>query len=59
MDKQLRRSRSNKMVAGVCGGLGEYLGIDPVFIRLVWAVSIFGYGSGLLLYVIAWILIPD
>jgi phage shock protein PspC (stress-responsive transcriptional regulator) len=47
------------MIAGVCGGLGDYLGVDPVIVRLLWAVSIFGYGTGLLLYVIAWILIPE
>ncbi len=59
MDKQLRRSRSDRLIAGVCGGLGDYLGIDPVIIRLVWALSIFGFGTGLLLYVLAWILIPE
>jgi phage shock protein C len=59
MGKQLRRSKSDRMIAGVCGGLGDYLGVDPVIVRLLWAVSIFGYGTGLLLYVIAWILIPE
>lgn len=60
MDKQLRRSRTNKMVAGVCGGLGEYLGIDPVVVRLVWTLAtLLGFGTGLLIYLVAWIIIPE
>ena len=59
MDKQLRRSKNNRLIAGVCGGLGDYLGIDPVIVRLLWALSIFGFGTGLLLYILAWILIPE
>ncbi len=59
MNKRLRRSRSDRMIAGVCGGLGEYLGVDPVIIRLLWAIAIFAYGTGLLLYILAWIVVPE
>lgn len=56
--RRLYRSGKDKIIAGVCGGLGEYLNVDPVIIRLLWATSIFIYGTGLLLYIIAWIIIP-
>jgi phage shock protein PspC (stress-responsive transcriptional regulator) len=47
------------MIGGVCGGIGKHLGIDPTLIRLVWAAAIFIYGTGLLLYILAWIIIPE
>jgi len=56
--KRLYRSGKDKVIAGVCGGIGEYLNVDPVIIRLLWAVSVLFYGTGLLLYIIAWIIIP-
>lgn len=60
MVKQLRRSRNNRMIAGVCGGLGEYLDVDPVLIRLLLAAAtIMGFGSGLVVYLLAWIIIPE
>ncbi|SFM82986.1 PspC domain-containing protein [Methanolobus profundi] len=60
MDKQLRRPMGDRMVAGVCSGLGNYLDIDPVVIRLIWAVgTVFSLGTGLLVYLIAWIVIPE
>ncbi|WP_292471223.1 PspC domain-containing protein [Methanolobus sp.] len=60
MDKLLRRSMSDRMVAGVCSGLGNYLGIDPVVIRLVWALAtLFSMGTGILVYMVAWIVIPE
>ncbi|WP_342304577.1 PspC domain-containing protein [Methanolobus sp. ZRKC5] len=59
MNNRLTRSRRDRMIAGVCGGLGNHLGIDPVIIRLLWAVAIFMYGSGLFLYILAWIIIPE
>jgi phage shock protein PspC (stress-responsive transcriptional regulator) len=47
------------MIAGVCGGLGKYLGIDPTLIRLVFALLVvFGIGSGILLYLILAIIVP-
>jgi phage shock protein C len=58
--KRLYRSRKDRMLGGVCGGLGEYSNIDPTVIRLVWAVvSLLTIGTGVLVYIIAWILIPE
>jgi len=58
--KKLLKSKNNKVIAGVCGGIGEYLGIDPTIIRLLWVVMIFlSFGAAILAYVIAWIIIPE
>ena len=58
--KELKRSRTDRMIAGVCGGIGDYLGIDPNVIRLIWvAVSIFTVGTGVLAYLLAWLIIPE
>lgn len=56
--KKLYRSRSNRVFAGIAGGLGEYFGVDPVVVRLIWLVLIFLWGTGLVAYLIAWIIIP-
>ena len=56
---RVRRSTSDKVVAGVAGGLGRYLGIDPVILRIAFVLLALSGGSGLLLYVIAWIAIPE
>jgi phage shock protein C len=58
-DKKLMRSRSNSKIAGVCGGLGDYLGVDPTLIRLVWLLLVFFAGTGILAYIIAWIVMPE
>ncbi len=55
----LRRSRSDKVVAGVCGGLGRYLGIDPVVLRIAFVVLALAGGGGVPLYIIGWIVIPQ
>ncbi|HEX6256896.1 MAG TPA: PspC domain-containing protein [Euzebyales bacterium] len=55
----LRRSTTDKVVAGVAGGLGRYLGIDPVIIRIALVVLALTGGSGVLLYIIGWIAIPE
>ena len=56
--KKLYRSETNKMISGVCGGIAEYLEVDPTLVRLVFAAfAIFG-GSGILAYIVAAILIP-
>jgi len=47
------------MIAGVCGGIGEYFNIDPTLIRLLWVFFALTYGSGVLVYIIAWIIIPE
>ena len=58
MDKKLYRNTSNKMVAGVCSGLAEYLNIDPTIVRLIWALIALS-GAGLLAYLVAAIIIPE
>lgn len=59
VEKKLYRSEKNRMIAGVCGGIAEYLDMDPVVIRLLWVVVTFFVGSGLILYILAFIIIPD
>ncbi|MFT4343532.1 MAG: PspC domain-containing protein [Candidatus Woesearchaeota archaeon] len=55
----LYRSTEDKMLAGVCGGIGEYFDIDPTIVRLIWVfATIFGHGAGVLIYIIAAIIIP-
>jgi len=57
--KKLYRSSTDKMIAGVCGGLGKYLGLDPTLLRLMFALLVvFGVGSGVLVYLILMIVIP-
>lgn len=59
MNKRLYKSEDNRVLCGVCGGLGEFFGIDPVIIRLIWAILCFvPAGSGVLFYIIAAIIIP-
>lgn len=58
--KKLYRSNTDKMIAGVCGGLGNYLGVDSTLIRLVFALLVFfGVGSGLVLYIVLAIVMPQ
>jgi phage shock protein C len=58
-EKKLYRSNTDKMVAGVCGGLGKYFGIDATVIRLIFALLVvFGVGSGILLYIILAVVMP-
>ena len=58
--KRLYKSSTNRVLCGVCGGIGEYFHIDPTIIRLIWVVlTIGGFGSGLLAYIIAAIIIPE
>ena len=57
--KKLLRSVDNRMVCGVCGGIGNYFNVDPTLIRLVWVLASFFGGSGLLVYIIAAIIIPE
>ncbi len=58
-EKKLMRSRTNSKIAGVCGGLGDYLDVDPTLIRLVWVLLVFFAGTGILAYIIAWIVMPE
>lgn len=59
MSKQLYRSRTNRKIAGVCGGLGEYMNLDPTIIHLIWVLLILCAGTGLLAYLIAALIIPE
>jgi phage shock protein PspC (stress-responsive transcriptional regulator) len=58
--KRLYRSEANHVLAGVCGGVGEYLGVDPVVVRLAWVLlTVFtGFVPGLLAYLIAMAIMP-
>jgi phage shock protein C len=57
--KKLYRVESGRVLAGVCGGIAEYVGIDPNVARLLWCLlSIFSAGAGLLLYIIAALILP-
>lgn len=58
MSKKLYRSKRDVMVCGVCGGIAEYFDIDPTIVRLIAVVLILGWGSGLLAYLIAVLIIP-
>ena len=58
-DKKLYKSKSNKVLAGVCGGIGEYFGVDATWIRLAWVVLSLSGGMGLIAYIIAALIIPD
>lgn len=59
MEKRLYRSRSDRMIGGVCGGLGNYFAIDPTLVRLVFVLLFVFGGSGFLLYLILWIVLPE
>jgi len=56
--KKLYRSQDQKMLGGVCGGLGEYFNIDPIIVRIIFIAFALIAGGGLLLYLILWLLIP-
>jgi phage shock protein C len=55
----VRRSRSERVVAGVCGGIGRYLGVDPVLLRIAFVILALANGLGVIAYVIAWVAIPE
>ena len=57
--KRLYRSTDNRLIWGVCGGLGDYFDVDPVLVRLVWLILILFGGIGLLLYLVGWLIIPE
>jgi phage shock protein C len=58
--KRLYRSENNKFIGGVCGGISEFFGIDPSIVRIIAVLlSIGSVGTGVLVYLVAWILIPS
>jgi len=56
--KRLMRLSRDKKLAGVCGGLGEYFDVDPMIVRLCWLLAVFLGGTGILAYVVLWIVLP-
>lgn len=59
MTKKLYRSVEDRKVAGVCAGIGEYFDIDPTIVRLLWLFLVLAVGTGILAYILAWIVMPD
>lgn len=57
--KKLYRSRDQRVVAGVAGGLAEYFGVDVALVRLVWLLLLFAGGAGFLAYIVAAVIIPE
>ena len=55
---RLMRSETDRMIAGVCGGLADYLNVDPVFVRLAFVVLLLASGIGLAIYTLLWIILP-
>jgi phage shock protein C len=58
MERRLYRSKTDRMLGGVCGGLGEYLGVDSTILRILFFILVFGGGSGFWIYLLLWVLIP-
>jgi len=59
--KRLYRSKKSRMIAGICGGIGEYFDIDPTLVRIIYViVSVFSIAfPGILVYLILWVIIPN
>jgi len=58
MEKRLYRSKKERILGGVCGGIAEYFDVDPTLVRLLWLLFVFAGGAGVIAYVIAWVIIP-
>ncbi len=58
MEKRLTRSSENRMIAGICGGLGEYFNVDPVIVRVIFVLLAFADAIGVVAYLILWIIVP-
>lgn len=59
-EKRLLRSTVNRMICGVCGGIGKYFKIDPTIIRLIWVILSFcSVGSGIIVYILAAVIMPE
>lgn len=58
MKKQLMRSGRDKKIAGVCAGVAHYFDMDPTIVRVIWGVLAFGYGAGIIAYIILWMIAP-
>lgn len=56
---QLVRSTNDRMIAGVCGGLAAYLNMDATLIRILWVLAVVAAGTGFLVYILLWIVLPE
>ena len=56
--KRLYRSRTDRKIAGICGGMGQYFGVDPVIFRIIWLLLLLGMGAGLVVYLVLWLIVP-
>ena len=56
--KKLWRSRRNRKIAGICGGLGDYFRVDPLWIRLIFVLFFLAGGSALIVYLVMWLIVP-
>ena len=59
MEKKLFKSKSEKKLCGVCGGIAEYFNIDPTIVRLIWVLAVLFAGCGILAYIIAAFIMPE
>ncbi|SDK30379.1 phage shock protein C (PspC) family protein [Methanoculleus thermophilus] len=59
--KKLTRSRTDRWIAGICGGIGEYLEIDPNVIRVIWVIFtvVTGFVIGIVIYLLLWLILPE
>lgn len=57
--KKLYRSRRNRIIGGVCGGIADYFNTDPTWIRLLFIILLVAFGSTLIIYLILWIIVPE
>ena len=57
--KKLRKSKTDRKICGLCGGIAEYFGIDPIWIRLLWAIMVFVFGTGVVLYFVFALIMSD
>ncbi len=57
--KRLQRPVNGKMIAGVCAGIANYFNIDPTIVRIIYVLMFFMLGTGILLYLILWLVIPQ
>ena len=57
--RKLYRDKENSILGGVLSGLGHYIGVDPLWLRIIMVILFFGFGTGILIYIILWILVPE
>lgn len=59
MSRRLYRSKTNRVLAGVCGGLAEYFDVDPLLVRIIFIILVLSGGLGILFYLISWLIMPS